>query len=156
MTSGDYYTDLLGRAMQMALDDNNAAAYVALLQMYQEAASKQSSASTEQVKLTDKQRQANAAALALDELEQLTPDTAYNLSDIPVIGGIATLGGNSYETAAKSLAQQVGYMLSGANVTKDEAENIGKAYVPLPRDNKTIRQQKLNKIRGIISEYQRT
>lgn len=156
MTSGDYYTDLLGRAMQMALDDNNAAAYAALLQMYQEAAAKQSNTSTEQAKLTDKQRQANAAALALDELEQLTPDTAYNLSDIPVIGGIATLGGNSYETAAKSLAQQVGYMLSGANVTKDEAENIGKAYVPLPRDNETIRQQKLNKIRGIISEYQRT
>lgn len=156
MTSGDYYTDLLGRAMQMALDDNNAAAYAALLQMYQEAAAKQPNTSTEQAKLTDKQRQANAAAIALDELEQLTPDTAYNLSDIPVIGGIATLGGNSYETAAKSLAQQVGYMLSGANVTKDEAENIGKAYVPLPRDNETIRQQKLNKIRGIISEYQRT
>ena len=154
--TGDYWADILAGAMERAIADNDVAAFGSLYEMYKEAISKQTSTSASQTKLTDKQRQANAAALALDELEQLEPDTAYNLSDIPVIGGIATLGGNSYETAAKSLAQQVGYMLSGANVTKDEAENIGKAYVPLPRDNETIRQQKLNKIRGIISEYQRT
>ena len=157
--TGDYWTDMLSQAMRNAKNAEDYDALGQLYEMYQNAltnAQKSSSTSTEQVKLTDKQRQANAAALALDQLEQLEPDAAYDLSDIPVIGGIATLGGNSYETAAKSLAQQVGYMLSGANVTKDEAENIGKAYVPLPRDNEAIRQQKLNKIRGIISEYQRT
>ena len=157
--TGDYWTDILGKAMSSAIDANDIEAFAALYGMYQDATAKlekNASTNTEQVKLTDKQRQANAAALALDQLEQLEPDAAYNLSDIPLIGGIATLGGNSYESSAKSLAQQVGYMLSGANVTKEEAENIGKAYVPQPRDNDIIRQQKLDKIRGIISEYQRT
>ena len=47
-------------------------------------------------------------------------------------------------------------MLSGATVNKDEAQKIGMAYVPQPRDNETVRKNKLAQLRGIISDYQQT
>ena len=78
------------------------------------------------------------------------------VSDIPVIGGIANLGGNAYRSKAEALALQVGYMLSGATVNKEEAKNIGMAYVPQPRDSEAVKQSKLAQLRGIISDYQRT
>ena len=122
--------------------------------MYQKALSSGSGSSEE--KLTDKQRQANAAQQALQNFEQAEHNLAYDLSDIPVIGGIANLGGNDYLSQAESLALQVGYMLSGATVNKDEARKIGMAYVPQPRDNETVRKNKIERLRGIISEYQKT
>jgi hypothetical protein len=73
-----------------------------------------------------------------------------------LIGNVANLGGNDYLSKAEALALQVGYMLSGATVNKDEAKKIGMAYVPQPRDNATVRQNKINQLRGIISEYQRS
>ena len=123
-----------------AAGDNNAA--TELYNMYQSALGN-GTTSTEQVKLTDKQRQANAAARALADFEGVDPNFAYDVSDIPIIGGIANLGGNEYASKAEALALQVGYMLSGATVNKEEAKNIGMAYVPQPRDNEAVRRSKL-------------
>ena len=50
----------------------------------------------------------------------------------------------------------IGYMLSGANIKQDEAEAIGKAYVPQPFDNDATRQYKLQQARKIIQQYQNT
>jgi hypothetical protein len=122
--------------------------------MYQSAASKQTS--TSETKLTDKQRQANAAARALADFEQAEPNFGYDVSDIPVIGGIANWGGNEYQSKAEALALQIGYMLSGATVNKDEARKIGMSYVPQPRDSEAVRKSKLAQLRGIISDYQQT
>lgn len=155
-TTGDYWTDILGKAMSSAMDANDAAAFGSLYNMYQEALTNLKKNSSSETKLTDKQRQANAAALALDEFEKTEPNAAYDVSDIPIIGSIANLGGNDYASKAEALALQVGYMLSGATVNKEEAKNIGMAYVPQPRDNAAVRQSKINQIRGIISEYQKT
>ena len=156
MTSGDYYVNLLERALNMALEANDAPAFGALLGMYQDAVSAQNSSSTEQVKLTDKQRQANAAERALNDFETAEHNFAYDVSDIPVLGNIANLGGNEYASKAEALALQIGYMLSGATVNAQEAKNIGMAYVPQPRDNEAVRNSKLAQIRGIISDYQKT
>ncbi len=105
-------------------------------------------------KLSATQQRANAAATSLTQLAGLTPDIGYNLSGIPVIGNIATIGGNQYESTAKSLATQIGYMLSGANISTKEAENIGKAYVPQPFDSEEMRQYKLQQAASIIQQYQ--
>ena len=84
----------------------------------------------------------------------MNPDLGYNLSGIPLIGNIATLGGNDYQSEASSLAQQIGYMVSGANIKKEEAEAIGKAYVPQPFDSEQTRKNKLQRAYEIIAQYQ--
>lgn len=155
-TPNNYYTNILARAMNLAMDANDAAAFGALYEMYNDAVQSQSSTTDTQTKLTDKQRQANAAERALNDFEQAEHNFAYDVSDIPVIGGIANLGGNEYASKAEALALQIGYMLSGATVNAQEAKNIGMAYVPQPRDNESVRKSKLAQIRGIISDYQQT
>lgn len=155
-STGDYWTDILGKAMSAAIDADDVEAFGALYGMYQDALSNLQKTSSSETKLTDKQRQANAAALALDAFESTEPNAAYDVSDIPVIGAIANLGGNEYASKAEALALQIGYMLSGATVNREEAKNIGMAYVPQPRDNAAVRKSKLDQIRGIISEYQKT
>ena len=156
--TGDYWTDMLSRAMRRAKNAEDYDSLGQLYEMYQDSLSnlQKNASSTTQTKLTDKQRQANAAAVALSDFENTEPNFAYDVSDIPIIGGIANLGGNDYASKAEALALQIGYMLSGATVNKEEAKNIGMAYIPQPRDNATVRQNKINQIKGIISEYQRT
>ena len=156
MTSGNYYVDLLYRAMMAAAQDNNAEAFGPLYEMFQDALASQQKTETTQTKLTDKQRQANAAERALNDFEGTESNFAYDVSDIPIIGGIANLGGNEYASKAEALALQIGYMLSGATVNAQEAKNIGMAYVPQPRDSEAVRKSKLAQIRGIISDYQQT
>lgn len=154
--TGDYWTDLLGRAMSSAIEANDVEAFASLYGMYQDALSKQQSASesSSSQKLTATQQRANAAMNSLNRISQMTPDLGYNLSNIPIIGGIATFGGNDYESEAKSLAQQIGYMVSGANIKESEAENIGRAYVPQPWDSEQTRTNKLQRAYEIIQQYQ--
>ena len=114
-----------------------------------------STAGTSNIKLSKTQQQANAAALALDQLEGMNPDFGYTVSDIPLLN-LVNIGGNNYDSTAKSLAMNIGYMLSGANIKQDEAEAIGKAYVPQPFDNDATRQYKLQQARKIIQQYQNT
>ena len=157
--TGDEWSDMLSRAMRRAKNAEDYDALGQLYEMYQDALAKvekQNSATQTKTKLTDKQRQANAAALALEDFSKVEPNAAYDVSDIPFIGQIANFGGNEYLSKAEALALQLGYMLSGATVNKEEAKNIGMAYVPQPRDSQATRQAKLNQIRGIISEYQKT
>ena len=156
-TTGDYWTDILGKAMSAAIEADDVAAFASLYGMYQDSLAnlqKQQKSSTSSQKLTATQQRANAAMDSLDRLSQMTPDLGYNLSGIPVIGNIATLGGNDYDGEAKSLAQQIGYMVSGANIKEEEAYNIGKAYVPQPFDSEQTRNLKLQRAYNIIRQYQ--
>ena len=153
--TGDYWTDMLSQAMRNAKNAEDYDALGSLYEMYQDAlASTQKSSSSSETKLTDKQRQANAAARALQDFEQAESNFGYDVSDIPVLGAIANIGGNEYASKAEALALQVGYMLSGATVNKEEAKNIGMAYVPQPRDSEAVKRSKLQQLRGIISDYQ--
>lgn len=155
--TGDYWTDILGVALTSAIDANDGEAFATLYGMYQDAAAQAAKSaqgnSGSNEKLTDTQRRAYAAENALSELATIEPDAAYNLSKIPVIGDIATMGGNQYKSATNSLATQIGYMLSGANITPAEAERIGNSYVPQPFDNETVRQQKLQRASNLIQRY---
>lgn len=148
------WTSVLSSAMRMAMAAGDSAAFGQLYAMYQDANSKKQS--TENVKLSDKQRQANAAARALDDFENVRPNFGYDVSDIPLVGGIVNLGGNEYASKAEALALQIGYMLSGATVNKEEAQKIGMAYIPRPRDTEAVRKAKLAQLRGIIADYQQT
>ena len=157
--TGDYWTDIIASAMSAAIDADDVNAFATLYGMYQDQLAnlqKQASAaqSSSQQKLTSTQQRANAAMNSLERLSGMEPDTAYNLSGIPLIGNIATFGGNDYEAEAKSLAQQIGYMVSGSNIKDSEAENIGKSYVPQPWDNEQVRQNKLRRAYEIIQRYQ--
>ena len=154
--TGDYWTDILGKAMSAAIDADDVTAFASLYGMYQDALNnlQKSNSSSSTQKLSTTQQRANAAMNSLERLSQMTPDLAYNLSNIPLLGNIATLGGNDYESEAKSLAQQIGYMVSGSNIKDSEAEAIGKSYVPQPWDNEQVRQNKLRRAYEIISQYQ--
>ena len=153
--TGDYWADMLSQAMRNAKNAEDYDALGSLYEMYQDAlASSQKSSSSSETKLTDKQRQANAAARALQDFEQSESNFGYDVSDIPVLGAIANFGGNEYASKAEALALQIGYMLSGATVNKEEAKNIGMAYVPQPRDSEAVKRSKLQQLRGIISDYQ--
>lgn len=148
--------DTISQAMELALQAGDANAFSQLMGLYNDAYKiyGQTEETQSQTKLTATQQRANAAMNSLQRLSGMTPDTGYNLSGIPIIGNIATFGGNSYEAEAKSLAQQIGYMVSGANIKESEAENIGKAYVPQPFDSEQTRQQKLQRAAEIIQQYQ--
>lgn len=160
--TGDYWTDMLASAMSSAIDANDVNAFATLYGMYQDQLANlqkqatDTSTSTTATKLTDKQRQANAAARALEDFEQAESNFGYDVSDIPILGNVANFGGNDYLSKAEALALQIGYMLSGATINKDEAKKIGMAYVPQPRDSEAVRKSKLNQLRGIISDYQQT
>lgn len=154
--TGDYWTDIIGDALTSAINDRDVTAFAQLYEMYQDqlANLQKNASSTSGQKLNTTQQRANAALTSWQRLSQMTPDLGYNLSNIPIIGGIATLGGNDYEGEAKSLAQQIGYMVSGANIKQEEAENIGKAYVPQPWDSENTRKLKLQRAYEIIQQYQ--
>lgn len=154
--TGDYWTDIIGDALTSAINDRDVTAFAQLYEIYQDqlANLQKNASSTSGQKLNTTQQRANAALTSWQRLSQMTPDLGYNLSNIPIIGGIATLGGNDYEGEAKSLAQQIGYMVSGANIKQEEAENIGKAYVPQPWDSENTRKLKLQRAYEIIQQYQ--
>jgi hypothetical protein len=158
--TGDYWTDTIARALTSAINADDVTAFASLYKMYQDALSKIQTASSDassansNQKITATQQRANAAMNSLGRISKMTPDLGYNLSNIPIIGDIATFGGNDYEAEAKSLAQQIGYMVSGANIKEEEAYNIGKAYVPQPWDSEQTRQNKLQRAYEIIQQYQ--
>lgn len=114
-----------------------------------------SGSSSSNQKLSKTQQQANAAALSLEQLEGMNPDFGYTVSNIPILN-LVNAQGNPYESTAKGLAMQIGYMLSGANIKDNEAEAIGRAYVPQPFDSDAVRKYKLQQARNIIQQYQNT
>jgi len=152
--TGNSQLDLIARAMDIAVGNNDANAFGQLYEMYMSMASNLEESSTSSTKLTATQQRANAAMDALEELASLTPDTGYALSDIPLIGSIATLGGNTYDAAATNLLQQIGYMQSGANIKDDEIALIKQSYIPQPWDSEATRKQKLERARKLIEQYQ--
>jgi len=145
-------------AMNNALAAGDMKAYSQLADLYKDAYDiykTQAADTTSKAaqKLSKTQQQANAASLALNELENMDPGYAYTVRDIPLLN-LVNLNGNRYSSTADSLAMQIGYMLSGANIKEDEAKQIGSAYVPQPFDSEAVRNYKLQQARRIIQQYQ--
>lgn len=148
-------SDVLKDAADIALAQGNSEAWYQLYSDYQkQLAAEQKENTGSSAKITNTQQRANAAMAALEELASMNPDTGYELSNIPLIGNIATLGGNKYQSAANSLLQQMGYMQSGANIKKEEEEAIKQAYIPQPWDSEQTRQDKLRRAKAMIQQYQ--
>lgn len=147
--------------MRLAMAAGDYTAYNQLADLYKTAYNtyqmqvKMADTGTSNAKLSKTQQQANAAALALNELENMNPDYGYKVKDIPLLN-LVNLAGNKYSSTADSLAMQIGYMLSGANIKEEEARKIGSAYVPQPFDDDATRRYKLQQARQIIQQYQNT
>jgi len=149
----------ISNGMSLALAAGDIDSYNKLASLYQTAYKmyelQNPQTTTKDVKLSKTQQQANAAALALNELENMNPDFGYTVKDIPLLN-LVNATGNKYSSTADSLAMQIGYMLSGANIKEDEAKKIGSAYVPQPFDDEATRKYKLQQARNIIQQYQNT
>lgn len=147
--------------MRLAMAAGDYTAYNQLADLYKTAyntyqmQAKLADTGTSNAKLSKTQQQANAAALALNELENMNPDYGYKVKDIPLLN-LVNVAGNKYSSTADSLAMQIGYMLSGANIKEEEARKIGSAYVPQPFDDDATRRYKLQQARQIIQQYQNT
>jgi hypothetical protein len=144
----------ISNGMNQALAAGDLKAYSQLADLYKTAYQiyEAQNPTQKQEKLSKTQQQANAAELALNELEQMAPDAGYAVKDIPLLN-LVNVRGNKYASTADSLAMQIGYMMSGANIKEDEAKKIGDAYVPQPFDDEATRRYKLNQARAIISQY---
>lgn len=148
--------ETISGAMNNALAAGDMKAYSQLADLYKDAYDiyklQNETTSTSQ-KLSKTQVQANAANDILNQLESMDPDFGYAVRDIPLLN-VVNARGNSYSSTADSLATQIGYMLSGANIKDDELEYIKKEFVPQPFDSEEQRRYKLQRARNLIQQYQ--
>jgi homoserine dehydrogenase len=144
--------------MQLALNAGDITAYSQLADLYKQAAEieelKNPTATANAKALSASQSKALTAQQQLDALAQMKPDAGTVASNIPILSNIVDLtGGNEYASQADALATTLGYMLSGANIKKEELASIYKDYVPTAFDSEAVRQRKLNNARQLIQSY---
>lgn len=165
--TGDYWTDLLGSAMAMAIDANDVDAFISLYSMYQDALSQNQKSSGKDYSDVTNWSSADRTKLlsaqnAMDQIDQL--ESAYN-NATGGEGGNAVQGwlrsravdisrGNWDPTASdyNSLAQSVGMgivkNLINLGVTEADAQRYLE-YLPALTDTKEQAQQKLDRLRSI-------
>ena len=104
--------------------------------------------------LSASQSKALTAQQQLEDLVGMTPDAGTVASNIPILSGIVKLtGGNEYANQADALANTLGYLLSGANIKKEELEGIYRDYVPTAFDSEAVKQRKIANARNLIQSY---
>ena len=145
-------------AMQLALNAGDLTSYNKLADLYQQAYKiygKDTTTSTAKTadKLSDSQTKALTGLGQLNQLASMTPGVGTVLSGSPLGGVVNMFGGDDYANQAQALALTLGYLQSGANVSKNEAENIGKSYIPTAFDSDSVRQQKLERARQLLNNY---
>jgi hypothetical protein len=149
--------DRIANAMEMALNAGDITAYGQLADLYQQAAKIQelrNPTAADTKALTASQSKALTAQQQLDELAGMKPNAGSVAAKIPGISKLVDLaGGNEYESQADALATTLGYLLSGANIKKEELDSIYKDYVPTAFDSEAVRQRKLNNARQLIQSY---
>ena len=159
-SQGQQIMDRIGNAMAAALNAGDINAYSQLATLYSQAYKmygaelEAAQGTTQQAeKLTDNQTKALNGLQQLNQLANMTPDAGTALASGPLAGLVNMFGGNEYASQAQSLALTLGYLQSGANVSKSEAENIGKSYIPTAFDSEQVRQQKLERARALLNNY---
>ena len=158
--TGNSMLDRLVTGMENALNAGDISAFSQLAEIYNTLSKVygvDTSDSAKQTKLTESQQKANAAMDTLNQLEAMGNDTGnYWMSSVPIVGGLLTdiTGGNEYTSVADSLALQLGFMLSGANVPNDEKERIKRNYIPLPTDSDAVKARKIMLAKQIINNFQ--
>lgn len=159
-SQGQQIMDRIGNAMMTALNAGDLTAYSQLATLYSQAYKmygaelEATQGTTQQAeKLTDNQTKALNGLQQLNQLANMAPDAGTALASGPLAGIVNMFGGNEYASQAQSLALTLGYLQSGANVSKSEAENIGKSYIPTAFDSEQVRQQKLERARALLNNY---
>lgn len=156
--------DQITRAMDLALAAGDLDSYSKLASLYQTAykiyapvaetaSSGGSRQQTNAKALTANQSKALTGLQQLQALSGMSPDLGAALAGSPLRGAVNMFGGNEYANQAEALATTIGYLLSGATIKPDEAEAIGRGYVPSAFDSEQVRQDKLSRAEQLLRNY---
>lgn len=159
--------EIIANGMNAALAAGDITSYAKLADLYNDAysiyatqakmsgltSSGSTGSATGSEKLTDNQSKALTGLQQLEQLEQMTPSVSTALANSPLGGVVNLLGGDDYANQAQSLALTLGYLQSGANVSQNEAERIGKSYIPTAYDSEAVRRSKLQRARALLQNY---
>lgn len=153
--------DRIGSAMNAALAAGDIEAYGKLADLYTQAykiyelqnPTATSSSSSDAKALSASQSKALTGLQQLQTLSGMAPDLGTALASTPLGGVVNMFGGNEYSNQAEALATTIGYLLSGATIKPDEAEKLGRGYVPSAYDSDQVRQQKLSRAEQLLRNY---
>jgi len=153
--------DRIGSAMNAALAAGDIDAYGKLADLYTQAykiyelqnPTATSSSSSDAKALSANQSKALTGLQQLQTLSGMAPDLGTALASTPLGGVVNMFGGNEYSNQAEALATTIGYLLSGATIKPDEAEKLGRGYVPSAYDSDQVRQQKLSRAEQLLRNY---
>lgn len=150
--------DRISQALNAALMAGDVNAYKQLADLYKQAAAiyqlQNPTATTSDAKaLNATQAKAVTGLSQLQQLASMQPGARTALSNSPLSGLVDLTGGDSYNSQADSLASTIGYLLSGANIKKDEIEAVKRDYIPSTFDSQAVRQQKLSRAEQLLRNY---
>lgn len=156
----DAVPDTLNRisvGMERALAAGDINAYSTLAGLYKQALQLQQlqnpTRSSQTKALSANQSKALTGLQQLQTLSGMTPDLGTALASSPLGVLVNMTGGNDYANQAEALATTIGYLLSGANIKPDEAEKLGRGYVPSAYDSDQVRQKKLSRAEQLLRNY---
>lgn len=152
--------DRIARAMDSALAAGDISSYSQLADLYKQAYSiyglqnpTQTQKQADAKSLSASQSKALTGLQQLQTLSGMSPDLGTALASSPLGGAVNMFGGNDYANQAEALATTIGYLLSGANIKPDEAEALGRGYVPSAFDSEQVRQKKLSRAEQLLRNY---
>ena len=150
--------DRIGTGMERALAAGDINAYSTLANLYKQAAQmyelqNPTTTKSKAKALTSNQSKAMTGLQQLQTLSGMAPDLGTALASSPLGGLVNMAGGNDYANQAEALATTIGYLLSGATIKPDEAEKLGRGYVPSAYDSDQVRQQKLSRAEQLLRNY---
>lgn len=152
--------DRIARAMDSALAAGDISSYSKLADLYKKAYNiyglqnpTQTQKQADAKPLSANQSKALTGLQQLQTLSGMSPDLGTALAGSPLGGAVNMLGGNDYANQAEALATTIGYLLSGATIKPDEAEALGRGYVPSAFDSEQVRQKKLSRAEQLLRNY---
>lgn len=147
----------IGAGMERALAAGDINAYSTLADLYKQALQLQQlqnpTSSSQPKALSASQSKALTGLQQLQTLSGMAPDLGTALASTPLGGVVNMFGGNDYSNQAEALATTIGYLLSGATIKPDEAEKLGRGYVPTAFDSEQVRQKKLSRAEQLLRNY---
>ena len=163
--TGDYWTDVIGRALSRAIDENNVEAFSTLYDMYQDSLNNLSknttsgSSDTSQLNASQQAQLAkfDAADSAIDELETLFNNAGGGKG--PIFGNLQNIGGNigldsgakTYNDMAEGLVNQISAAIGKTDSLNTEGE-VKRALKLIPQltDDATTARNKLEELRRML------
>lgn len=161
--TGDYWTDLIAGAMELAMEADDAAAFNNLYSMYQDALKNSTSTSAKTVADLSATQQAQLAKLesadaAINELEDLFNKAGGGKG--PIAGNLQSIAGtwgwdsnaNTYNQLAEGLVNQIAQAVGKTDSLNTEGE-VKRALQLIPQltDDATTAKNKLEELRRMLA-----